>query len=286
MSYGADVRLAVIIPTFNEADVIGACLDHLQPQDVDEIIVVDNNSTDATVAIALDRQRTDPRIRVLHEPQQGVSATRATGFDSTSADILGRIDADTRVAHDWVAQVRHFFSERDDFVGVSGLSLFYDSPFRRGRRAAIGALVAAGALGNDRPIANIHGANMAIRASAWQTVRERVARGGEIHEDVDLALCITAQGGRIASSSRIWAELSPRRNLMPPRSYMRHIRAGVETQRRHGRAHPVLTAVFVPLGWAQHAVVWVGYRAWDPHACRWSVRRVFTPADHRVSAVG
>jgi glycosyltransferase involved in cell wall biosynthesis len=280
------LRLAVIVPAYNESDTLRLCLEHLLPQDVDEVIVVDNNSTDDTADIAREFASTDPRVRVVEESVQGLIAARNRGFGSTDADILGRIDADTRVRPNWVAEVRRFFTENEDFDGVSGLSLFYDSPFRVGRMLTIRFFVRIKFLGNNRPIDNIHGANMAIRRSAWEKVRDITSHRADVHEDIDLALSILDVGGKIASSHTIWADLSPRRNLEPPWSYRKHIAAGVLTYRLHDRIDPFTEYVFAPLSWLWHLIMWAPYRAWDPERKRFSIRHLLRRMDYRVSGMG
>lgn len=67
---------SVIVPVRNGARYIGECLssilDQLGPDD--ELIVVDNGSTDDTVALV--QAAADPRIILLHEPKPGPAAAR------------------------------------------------------------------------------------------------------------------------------------------------------------------------------------------------------------------
>ena len=71
------IRFSVVVPAYNEAAYLGRALDSLQHQDYDgtyEIIVVDNNSTDNTAAIAARYG-----VRLVKEAQQGaVSYTHLT----------------------------------------------------------------------------------------------------------------------------------------------------------------------------------------------------------------
>ena len=84
------LRVTIVIPVHNEADMIGPCLDAVLGQRVaaDEVIVVDNNSTDAT---AERLSAYEGRIRVVHEARQGVQFARTAGFDAASGDVIGRI---------------------------------------------------------------------------------------------------------------------------------------------------------------------------------------------------
>ena len=57
------MKVSLIIPVLNEADCIGALLAELPPDAADEVLVVDNGSTDATAEIA---RRAG--VRVISEP--------------------------------------------------------------------------------------------------------------------------------------------------------------------------------------------------------------------------
>jgi len=82
-------NVKVIIPALNEEQAIGRVLEAL-PNWVDEVIVVDNGSTDRTAEIAAGHG-----ARVIHEPIRGYGQACHTGVQAAgSADILLFIDAD------------------------------------------------------------------------------------------------------------------------------------------------------------------------------------------------
>ena len=102
------IDFSIIIPAKNEADHIGPCIDsiHKNPQDGGvswEIIVVDNGSEDATVALARSRRAT-----VYIKPDMSISALRNFGASVAGGHILAFMDADCTVAEDWLgAALRH-----------------------------------------------------------------------------------------------------------------------------------------------------------------------------------
>ena len=84
--------VAAVVPCHNAAATLAATLESVLAQAaVAEVIVVDDGSSDATLAIA---RAFEPRARVLTGPNRGVSAARNRGLAETMADWLLLVDAD------------------------------------------------------------------------------------------------------------------------------------------------------------------------------------------------
>jgi len=116
----------VIVCAYNEAGVLPACLYSLlaQTRPPDELIVVDNASTDATRAVA----QAVPGVRVVHEPTKGLVVARERGRLQATSDILAYVDADCRVPLQWLERLHRRFA-RDTVVAVTGPYRFYDWDF-------------------------------------------------------------------------------------------------------------------------------------------------------------
>lgn len=203
------MTISVVIPVFNEEQMIGPCLEHLTAQTLlpDEIIVVDNNCIDATVRIA----SAYPNVRIVTEKQQGIIFARDAGFNAAKGDLILRIDADTRVPKNWVQEMHELalHSSADAFTGPC---FFYDKPLGK----ILGLLHRPIYFGISRFYQRHHtlfGSNMAIRKSMWEKVRAYVCTQGDhvIHEDIDLALHVAQAGGNITYSSKILVGISGRR---------------------------------------------------------------------------
>lgn len=194
--------VSVVIPAHNESRIIARCLCAVleQTDPVDEIIVVDNGSDDATAQIA----RGFAGVRVIHEPRAGVTYARTTGFNAAGSDVIARIDADSLVRRDWAACVRRAFVRGDvDAVG-GGAGIAELSPggwcwfgwwyrgFRLWHQRSIGV----------RPM--LYGFNSAMRRAAWNDARHLVAEGDEaVSDDVDVTIALLRTGHRLSFDPRI-----------------------------------------------------------------------------------
>jgi hypothetical protein len=84
--------IAVIVPCYNAASTLAATLESvLAQQCVAETLVIDDGSTDDSLAIA---RAFEPAVRVLTGPNQGVSAARNRGIAETTAPWLLFLDSD------------------------------------------------------------------------------------------------------------------------------------------------------------------------------------------------
>jgi glycosyltransferase involved in cell wall biosynthesis len=102
------VKISVIIPAFNEEKLIAATLGVVQEAAdsfsrrgwTTEIIVCDNNSTDATAALAR-----AAGAQVVFEPVNQIGRARNTGAAAAAGDWLIFVDADSRPTAELFAQV-------------------------------------------------------------------------------------------------------------------------------------------------------------------------------------
>jgi glycosyltransferase involved in cell wall biosynthesis len=85
-----EVSVSVIIPALNEAENLALMLPSV-PSWVAEVILVDGNSTDGTIAVA---KAIRPDIRVVQEDGRGKGCALRTGFAAATGDIIVMLDAD------------------------------------------------------------------------------------------------------------------------------------------------------------------------------------------------
>lgn len=98
----------MIIPAYNEEKYLPSALACLSRQTIHEyeLVVVDNNSTDKTVAIAKEYG-----AKVVHERQQGYVYALNAGLQVARGDVIAVIDADTQALPDWLETIAGLFSD-------------------------------------------------------------------------------------------------------------------------------------------------------------------------------
>jgi glycosyltransferase involved in cell wall biosynthesis len=115
---------SVVVCAHNEEAFIAACLYSLlaQSHPPDEIIVVNNASTDRTGDVA----RSVPGVRVVDEPRKGLVVARERGRREASGELLLYVDADCRAPLLWLQRIVSRFERKPQLLAISGNYRFYD----------------------------------------------------------------------------------------------------------------------------------------------------------------
>ena len=89
-------RISVVIPAWNASSFLAEAVASVQAQTVapDEIVVVDDASTDDTFARAVDLAHHDTRIRVISQPNSGPGGARDRGIAESHGELIAMLDAD------------------------------------------------------------------------------------------------------------------------------------------------------------------------------------------------
>ncbi len=113
------MNVSVIIPVYNAAATIGESIESAvkQMEEEDEILVVNNRSSDASVAKIREFQSQYPsRIRLVDEPIQGASAARNRGLKEAKGDWIQFLDADDILLPGKLQQQRLLISDEVDWI--------------------------------------------------------------------------------------------------------------------------------------------------------------------------
>jgi len=107
---GQTPSVSVIVPVRDGESTITACLDSIlatdYPADRREILVIDNDSSDATPALVQSRP-----VRYLREESPGVSNARNRGIAESRGEILAFVDADCLVEPQWLSELVRPFED-------------------------------------------------------------------------------------------------------------------------------------------------------------------------------
>lgn len=235
------VDVSVLTPVLNEEEHIREAAAKMLSQRFDgtiEFIFIDGDSEDRTADILRDLQRSDPRVRILHNPRRSTPVALNIGLANAHGAFIARMDAHTLYPEDYlakgVARLR-----RGDAAHVSGpqlargegtwsrrVALALGTPLGRGgaqfRQPANGEIeVDSGFTGVwPRPVLEAH--------SGWN-------EDWHNDQDFELAARIRGGGGRIVCLPEMSAEYIPRDSLAGlGRQYWRY---GVYRAKTSG-AHP------------------------------------------------
>jgi len=121
------MKISFVIPARNEEKSIGQVIDSIlkqsEPDLIEEIIVVDNGSTDQTGKVA---QSHGQKVTVVYQPKPGIAVARYTGFETAKGEIIATLDADTLLPTTWAERVVKYFSDNEDIAAVGGPYIYYD----------------------------------------------------------------------------------------------------------------------------------------------------------------
>ncbi len=272
--------ITAVVPMYNEAAhiraTVAALLDQTRP--LDEIIVVDNGSTDDSAAIVADIAAEHHSVRLLHEATPGCYAARNTGFDAARGEIIARTDADTLVDRGWAGAIETFFDsdEGRDYSAVTGPVLLYDAP----PFAFIDRI--ARTVHSRGPIGAVHGPNLALRAGAWEKCRDTVTPRQDIWDDFDLSISLHDAGCRMFFLPEAEVATSARTVQRSPWANRQYLAAGLRAAnaRHHALARRAMI-LDLPVRSLLFTGMWLVLRPWDEETRTWRLRRLFQPLDNQ-----
>lgn len=113
-------KISIIVPIYKVEDYLHRCVDSILHQTYTnlEIILVDDGSPDNCPKICDEYAEKDPRVRVVHKTNGGLSSARNAGLDTASGDFIMFADSDDYLPLDAVSLLLSAFNE-DEKVGMT-----------------------------------------------------------------------------------------------------------------------------------------------------------------------
>jgi CDP-glycerol glycerophosphotransferase len=112
-------RISVVVPFYNNGDVLGDCLQSIAAQTFSdlEVIMVDDGSTDNGPEVARKWAASDPRFTLAHSQRGGPGGARNRGIEQARGEFLAFVDADDMLPpHAYEVLLHTLESSGSDFV--------------------------------------------------------------------------------------------------------------------------------------------------------------------------
>ena len=148
--------LSVLMPAYNAAAYIGEAIESTLAQTVRELelLVIDDGSTDGTGNVAREYARSDPRVRVVSQPNAGIANTLNAGLEMLASEWVFLMHADDVMMPNRLERQLAFLAQNPDVAVASSLVHYINASgavIGRGRsplvdRAAVDRAVARGEL--------------------------------------------------------------------------------------------------------------------------------------------
>ena len=118
--------ISVIVPVYNVAPYLDACLESIAGQSYHnlEILVVDDGSTDESGTMCDRWAERDGRIRVIHQPNGGLSAARNAALDVMTGEVVTMVDSDDVLHPAFVATLLQLMQRHEADIAVGGYRPF------------------------------------------------------------------------------------------------------------------------------------------------------------------
>lgn len=201
-------RISVIVPVYNVEQYLPACVDSILGQTFEdfELLLVDDGSPDNCGAICDEYAQKDPRVRVIHQANQGLSGARNAAMDVARGEFLTFIDSDDVVSRDYLAVLLHAAEKEQADIAVCGLQEFFDDvvpglePGRvEAARTVLDNRAACVAIYEGDPLVPVNACAKLFRADLWKDLRFPV---GRLHEDQAVIPLVCYHATKVVSVDR------------------------------------------------------------------------------------
>jgi len=126
--------ISVVVPVYNISKYVRKCVDSIVNQSYRnlEILLVNDCSTDDSAEICDELAKGDDRIKVFHHTvNQGLSVSRNTGVEASTADYVAFIDGDDYVVADYIARLYGLMTECNADISITSFIKEYEGSGKR-----------------------------------------------------------------------------------------------------------------------------------------------------------
>jgi glycosyltransferase involved in cell wall biosynthesis len=125
-------KVSVIVPVYNVEKYLTECLDSIIGQSLREIeiICINDGSTDRCGWILEQYARADHRIRVVTQPNRGLSNARNTGIALAGGEYVGFVDSDDMILPDFYEKLYRAARQHDADIAVASIRRFFSGRFK------------------------------------------------------------------------------------------------------------------------------------------------------------
>ena len=111
-------KISIIVPVYNVERYLRQCIDSILAQTYTdfELLLIDDGSPDNSGTICDEYAQKDPRIRVFHKPNGGVSTARNMGIDNAKGEYISFIDADDELYPNAYETMMKYINDDIDIV--------------------------------------------------------------------------------------------------------------------------------------------------------------------------
>ncbi len=237
------VKVSVLIPVLNEAPFLPRTVPAMQAQTIDEIelLFIDGYSTDGSRDLLEKMSRTDPRIRLLDNPDRQTARALNIGLQAARGDHVARMDAHTFYPSRYIAAGTERLA-RGDIAWVCGAQLAVgEGTWSRRVALALNQPLGSGPsrrFGRGDQESEEKELDTGVFTGIWRRSTLEAHGGWDegwpVNQDSELAARILVAGGRIVSIPEMDATYVPRNSPKAlARQYCRYGFYRAKTARRH-----------------------------------------------------
>ena len=121
-----DPKISVIVPVYNAAEYLNACISSVLTQSYQniELILINDGSTDDSDIICQERAKEDARIIYRAQTNQGVSSARNHGLDLCSGAFILFLDSDDYLSTDFIQNAFEKMQSSESDLYIGGFTTF------------------------------------------------------------------------------------------------------------------------------------------------------------------